>query len=169
MATLVLVLESRKERGLLVEILEEKLMFIVILIIAFEIWIHDLAHELYGVLQHVLLIEVRRRRRVDELIGKVLKLNKQVGKRLRYCELILIYDEHVFVGGHEMREILLVHSYDERHEVFIGSVDEVEGQVVHQHVLPLQWLDQLQQAFNHHHVQVLALACYYDLLLEQDA
>lgn len=169
MATLVLVLESRKERGLLVEILEEKLLFIVILIISLEIRIHDLAHELYGVLQHVLLIEVRRRGGVDELIGKVLKLNKQVGKRLRYCELILIYNEHVFVGGHEMREILLVHSYDERHEVFIGSVDEVEGQVVHQHVLPLQWLDQLQQAFNHHHVQVLALACYYDLLLEQDA
>lgn len=38
-----------------------------------------------------------------------------------------------------------------------------------QHVLPLQRLYQLQQTFNHHHVQVLALAGYDDLLLEQYA
>ena len=74
----------------------------------------------------MLLIEMRGRGGVDQLIGEVLKINEQIGKHLRYCKFILIYNEHVFVCCSEMWEILLVDSYDEGHEVFIGSVDEVE-------------------------------------------
>ena len=169
LAALVLVLEPREEGGFLIELLEEQLVLVVVLVVSFEVGIHDFAHELDGVLQHVLLVEMGGRGGVDELVGEAFKVDEQAGKGFRDSELVLVDDEHVLVGGGEVREVLLVDADDEGHEVFVGGVDEVEGQVVDEHVLPLQRLDQLQQAFNDHHVEVLALAGYDHLLLQQHA
>jgi hypothetical protein len=103
---------------------------------------------------------------VDFLVREVFEVDGDIGEGLGHNKLIFVDDEDVLVGGVEVGEVLLMHADDEGHEVLIGRVDEVEGQVVDQHVLPLQGLDELQQALDDHHVQVLALAGDDELLLQ---
>lgn len=43
-------------------------------------------------------------------------------------------------------------SDDKRHEILISSIDEMEGQVVNQHMFPFERFYELKQAFDDHDI-----------------
>ena len=58
-----------------------------------------------------------------------------------------------------------MNSDDKGHEILIGGIDEMKGQVMDKHMLPFQRFYELEQTLYDHDVQILTLACYDYLLL----
>lgn len=58
---------------------------------------------------------------------------------------------------------------NKRHKILISSLNKMKGKVMNKHMFPFQWFYELKQALYDHYIQILTLACYYYLLLYQDA
>lgn len=74
---------------------------------------------------------------INLLVWKTLEIDAIIGDVGRHYKLILIDNKNILISSIEIRQILLMDTNNKRHEVLIGSLDEMEGQVVNEHMLPL--------------------------------